>query len=79
MPTIPGIPGPYRFHFYSFDCAERAHVHVRKESMVCKFWLRPPEIANGGPFTRRELLVIERLILRYLTTIEEAWDEHCGQ
>jgi hypothetical protein len=78
MPTISGLPGPYRFFFYSFDCGERAHVHVRRESLVCKFWLRPPQLARGGRFAPRELVVIERLILEYLPRLEEAWDEHCG-
>jgi len=41
MPTIRGIPGPYRFFFYSFDCNEPQHVHVRRERMLCKFWLVP--------------------------------------
>jgi uncharacterized protein DUF4160 len=78
MPTIPELPGPYRFFFYSFDCGERAHVHVRRESLLCKFWLRPPELARAGRFPARELLVIERLILQHLPGLEEAWDEHCG-
>ena len=34
MPTIPGIPGPYRIFFYSFDCNEPKHVHVRRERFV---------------------------------------------
>jgi hypothetical protein len=38
MPTVHGIPGPYRLFFYSFDCYEPKHVHVRRERMVCKFW-----------------------------------------
>src|SRR5262245_37694893 len=34
MPTVPDIPGPYRFFFYSFDCHEPPHVQVRRERMV---------------------------------------------
>jgi hypothetical protein len=78
VPTIPGIPSPYRFFFYSFDCAEPAHVHAQRESLVCKFWLRPLEVAHGGHFSIRELRAIERVILQYLQVIEDAWDEHCG-
>jgi hypothetical protein len=22
VPTVPDLPGPYRFYFYSFDCTE---------------------------------------------------------
>jgi len=79
MPTVLGIPGPYRFFFYSFDCAERSHVHVRRESRVCKFWLRPLELAHPGRFSTHELHGIERLILQHLAMIEEARDEHCGR
>ena len=41
MPTVKGIPGSYRFYFYSFDCNEPIHVHVQRERMICKFWLDP--------------------------------------
>lgn len=42
MPTVHKVPGPYRLFFYSFDCNEPKHVHVRRERMVCKkFWLEP--------------------------------------
>jgi hypothetical protein len=78
VPTIPDLPGPYRFFFYSFDCGERPHVHVRRESLVGKFWLRPLELARAGRFPARELRGIEHLILQHLTEIEAAWDEHCG-
>jgi hypothetical protein len=41
MPTVKGIQGPYRFFFYSFDCNEPPHVHIRRDAQMCKFWLRP--------------------------------------
>jgi hypothetical protein len=37
MPMVSGVPGPYRFFFYSFDCHEPPHVHAHRERMVCKF------------------------------------------
>jgi len=36
MPTIQDIQGPYRFFFYSFDCNEPKHVHMRGERKTCK-------------------------------------------
>ena len=48
MPTVKDIPGPHRVFFYSFDCNEPAHVHVRRERMVCKFWLEPVTLAAGS-------------------------------
>jgi len=79
VPTIRGIPGPYRFFFYSFDCYEPKHVHVRRERMVCKFWLEPVALSFSEGFSPAELNRIRRLILDYRQEILEAWNEHCGE
>ncbi len=78
MPTIGGIPGPYRFFFYSFDCQERPHVHVERDRNTCKFWLEPVELAYNHGFTPKELNRIRQLILAHLQRIIEAWNEHCA-
>ena len=78
MPTIADIPGPYRFFFYSFDCNEPKHVHVRRERKVCKFWLEPVALSSNNGFAPRELNQIRRIILDHWDRILEAWDEHCG-
>jgi len=78
MPTVQNIPGPYRFYFYSFDCNEPMHVHVRREKMVCKFWLDPVALAENHGFSANELNRIRRIILSNLARIEESWHEHCG-
>jgi len=77
MPTIQDIPGPYRIYFYSFDCNESRHVHVRREQMTCKFWLEPIELAKNHGFSARELNQIRAIIERELSKIQEAWNEHC--
>ena len=79
MPTVPGIPGPYRFFFYSFDCNEPRHVHVRRDRAVCKFWLEPVALASNNGFSAKELNRIRKIILVHLDRIREAWDEHCGE
>jgi Domain of unknown function (DUF4160) len=79
MPTVPDIPGPYRFFFYSFDCQEPPHVHVRRERMVCKFWLTPVVLSANDGFSPRELNRIRAIILDNLNRILEAWHEHCGE
>jgi hypothetical protein len=78
MPSVKGIPGPYRFFFYSFDCGEPKHVHVQREKMLCKFWLEPMYLAKNSGFTPRELNAIRKLIERNFPKILEAWHEHCG-
>lgn len=77
MPTIPGIPGPHRFFFYSFDCAERMHVHVERGPAVCKFWLNPVSLASNTGFTAHELNRIRKRVSRYREVIQHAWTEHC--
>jgi hypothetical protein len=53
MPTVLRI-GPYRFSFVSLDAGEPAHVHVRRENMVAKFWLDPVVLERAGGFSRVE-------------------------
>lgn len=79
MPTIKGIPGPYRFFFYSFDCNEPAHVHVRRERATAKYWLEPVAVAGNAGFPARELTRIRAVILEHRPLIQEAWREHCGE
>ena len=78
MPTIKEIPGPYRFYFYSFDCNEPPHIHVRRDRKVCKFWLEPVELAQNDQFSIRELNQIRAIIQEENSRIQETWHEHCG-
>lgn len=79
MPTIPGIPGPYRLYFYSLDCNEPKHVHVRHDRSVCKFWLEPVSLSSSGGFSPSELNRVRTIIEDNLDRRLEAWDEHCGE
>lgn len=79
MPTVRDIPGPYRFFFYSFDCNEPKHVHVRRERKMCKFWLEPVTLCTNDGFSAVELNRIRAIIVEHLERILEAWDEHCGE
>jgi hypothetical protein len=78
MPTIPGIPGPYRFFFFSFDCNEPMHVHVERDRESCKFWLEPLTLASNYGFNARELTRIRGLLSANLGAIRNAWNQHCG-
>ncbi len=77
MPTIPGIPGPYRFFFYSFDCAEPMHAHVERGRAVCKFWLKPVSLASNQGFSAHEVNRIRSLVSEHRKAIQHAWTEHC--
>jgi len=79
MPTLKGIPGPYRLFFYSFDCNEPMHVHAQRERMICKFWINPLALARNQGFSARELNTIREIIARDRDSIMEEWDGHCGK
>jgi hypothetical protein len=78
MPRISGISGPYWFFFYSFDCTEPVHVHVRRDHREAKFWLAPVDLARNRGFSAKELNDIRRIIMEHEPLIIEAWHEHCG-
>ena len=40
MPRVLEING-YIFYFFSADCAERAHMHVKKGDGNGKVWIKP--------------------------------------
>jgi hypothetical protein len=67
MPTVMRI-GPYRFHFYSREGNEPPHIHVERDDMEAKFWLRPVSLAANLGFSQAELNRIERLV-----------EENCGK
>ena len=77
MPTIPGIEGPYRLFFYSFDCREPMHVHVERDDSTCKFWLEPVALARNYGFAPRELNRIRKLIQAHHSEMHDAWRQHC--
>ena len=70
--------GPYRFYFYSLDCNEPMHVHVRRDDNEVKYWLEPIEVAFNSGFAGHELRDIEEIIVENYSQITEAWYEHCG-
>jgi hypothetical protein len=74
MPTALLI-GPYRFYFYSYDCAEPRHMHVDREKMSAKFLLDPDvSLADNYGFSRKELRGIERIARDNLEKLRNEWD-----
>lgn len=49
MPTV-FIENGYRVSFYSYDLAERIHVHVFKAGHECKIWLDDLSLAFNRGF-----------------------------
>ena len=67
--------GPYRFFFTSNDRDEPPHIHIEREGMVAKFWLKPVRLAKSSRFAAHELRKMERIIKEYHADNMEAWNE----
>ncbi len=74
MPTILRI-GPYRFHFYSDERGEPAHIHVASGDGECKFWLRPVRLARNTGLPAHEVRKIERLVYENRELLETKYNE----
>jgi hypothetical protein len=78
MPTVLRV-GPYRFFFVSLDRTEPPHIHVRRESMVAKFWLDPIVLQHARGFNRSELNTIVGLVQEHREKFLEEWYEFFGR
>ena len=77
MPTVMRI-GPYRFHFYSRENNEPPHIHVTREDLEAKFWLRPVSLAANRGFAQAELHRIGRLVEEHCQALIAAYIEGHG-
>ncbi len=75
MPTVLRV-GAYRFHFYSDERGEPAHIHVRTSDGECKFWLDPITLAKNRGLAAHVLRDIERLVYEHQTFLKEKYDEY---
>lgn len=78
MPTVIRI-GPYRFHFYSDERNEPAHIHVETPEGECKFWLNPIRLARNKGVPPQSLRDIERLVFEQGEILKEKWHEFHGK
>jgi hypothetical protein len=77
MPTVFRKNG-YRFHFYSHESNEPAHIHVEKAGKEAKFWLRPVRLAHNDGFSVRELRMIGELVQAHWLYFENRYIEFHG-
>ena len=71
MPTV-FIQNGYRVSFYSYDLAERMHVHVFKAGHECKIWLDDLALAFNRGFKPRETAEIRKMISERRAEIVDA-------
>ena len=74
MPTVLRI-GPYRFHFYSDELREPAHIHVETPDGECKFWLEPIRLSRNKGVAPQTLREIEKLVYEHQALLKEKYYE----
>ncbi len=77
MPTVLRI-GAYRFYFYSHEPNEPPHVHIDRDSLTAKFWLKPVSLANNIGFSAKDLRKLQALVQENQGILLEAWNGHFG-
>ena len=78
MPTV-FVQNGFRVSFFSYDLAERMHVHIFKGGCECKIWLDDFAVAFNRGFKLHEVAEIQRMISERRAEIVERWLEHGRQ
>ena len=69
---------PVRLFFFSRE-EPRMHVHVAHPDGEANFWLEPGvALANHTGLSTHELAEAERVVLRQMQQIIDAWNKHFG-
>ena len=78
MPVIFHHRG-FRFFFYSNEGTPREpiHIHVEKDNVEAKFWLRPEvRVAYNDGYDARTLRELQSMVEANAHRIVRAWNEH---
>jgi hypothetical protein len=77
MPCMPTVlrSGPYRLFFYSADGGEPPHVHVEREALIAKFWLKPVRLQDSGGFSRVEIRRLVGIVEDNVDALLRSWDD----
>jgi hypothetical protein len=75
MPTVLRV-GSFRFHFYSDESNEPAHIHVRSPDGECKFWLEPVQLAGNRGIPAHDVREIERLVFEHRALLIARFHEY---
>ena len=74
MPTVLRI-GAFRFHFYSDEGDEPAHIHIDTGDGECKFWLDPVVLAKSVNVSPADVRKVERLVFEHRNFLMEKYHE----
>ena len=75
MPTVLKA-GPYSFIFFSSDRGEPAHIHVKRDRQLAKYWLDPIVLDKNRGFKEHELGQIAKLVAEHQSLLLEAWHDY---
>lgn len=71
--------GLFKADFYSIDCTEKPHVHVRRADGVAKIWLIPVRTAWARWDKKSTARAAERFVLSNRVELLRQWERHCGE
>ena len=71
--------GPYRFHFFSEEGREPAHVHVQAAGSRAKVWLHDGSVARCQGFQDHEIAQILRNVEIHRADFQEAWNDYFAE
>jgi hypothetical protein len=80
MPVVFQYRG-FRFFFYSNEGTPREplHIHVEKDNVEAKFWLKPElRVSYNDGYDARTLRELLEIVELNRDRIERAWDEFFG-
>ncbi len=80
MPKVLDYEG-YRYFFFSNegDPLKPAHIHVRKDRKIAKFWLEPDvSLAKSWGFQSRELKAIRNVVEDNQEMFKKRWYDYFG-
>lgn len=68
--------GPYRFFFFSSERNEPAHIHVKRDRRLARFWLVPVRAANNYGFNPTALNRTAAIVQENEAVLLKAWHEY---
>lgn len=75
MPTVLKV-GPYRFYFYSHESSEPPHIHIDREGLSAKFWIKKVALAKNLGFRQKELNELHNLVSQHQQLFLGKWHEY---
>jgi Domain of unknown function (DUF4160) len=79
MAKIKRLPvSQYHFSFYSTDCSEPVHVHVKAQGKEAKIWVKNRKVAFNKGFRDHELSEILRFLTKHEEIITREWEAFCN-